>query len=222
MKLSNETVMVLKNFSSINQNLVIKAGNTISTMSAMKNIVAKAIVKESFPSDFAIYDLNEFLAALSLFSKPELDFSEDFVIIREESSGSKSLKYWFSDPSVVTTPTKEIKMPSTEVSFNFSSDTLSQVQKAAAVIGAPDMALEDGKLKVTDKKNDTANAFDTDLDIVNTLGQKYQFWFKVENLKLLPGSYSVDVSSKKISFFKNNNVNIEYFIALEPESSYDE
>ena len=222
MKLSNETVMVLKNFSSINQNLVIKAGNTISTMSAMKNIVAKAIVKESFPSDFAIYDLNEFLAALSLFSKPELDFSEDFVIIREESSESKSLKYWFSDPSVVTTPTKEIKMPSTEVSFNFSSDTLSQVQKAAAVIGAPDMALEDGKLKVTDKKNDTANAFDTDLDIVNTLGQKYQFWFKVENLKLLPGSYSVDVSSKKISFFKNNNVNIEYFIALEPESSYDE
>ena len=222
MKLSNETVMVLKNFSSINQNLVIKAGNTISTMSAMKNIVAKAIVKESFPSDFAIYDLNEFLAALSLFSKPELDFSEDFVIIREESSGSKSLKYWFSDPSVVTTPTKEIKMPSTEVSFNFSSDTLSQVQKAAAVIGAPDMALEGGKLKVTDKKNDTANAFDTDLDIVNTLGQKYQFWFKVENLKLLPGSYSVDVSSKKISFFKNNNVNIEYFIALEPESSYDE
>ncbi|MBE44836.1 MAG: hypothetical protein CMO16_06650 [Thaumarchaeota archaeon] len=222
MKLSNETVMVLKNFSSINQNLVIKSGNTISTMSAMKNIVAKAIVKESFPSDFAIYDLNEFLAALSLFSKPELDFSEDFVIIREESSGSKSLKYWFSDPSVVTTPTKEIKMPSTEVSFNFSSDTLSQVQKAAAVIGAPDMALEDGKLKVTDKKNDTANAFDTDLDIVNTLGQKYQFWFKVENLKLLPGSYSVDVSSKKISFFKNNNVNIEYFIALEPESSYDE
>ena len=157
-----------------------------------------------------------------MFSKPELDFSEDYVIIREESSGSKSLKYWFSDPSVVTTPTKEIKMPSTEVSFNFSSDTLSQVQKAAAVIGAPDMALEDGKLKVTDKKNDTANAFDTDLDIVNTLGQKYQFWFKVENLKLLPGSYSVDVSSKKISFFKNNNVNIEYFIALEPESSYDE
>ena len=222
MKLSNETVMVLKNFSSINQNLVIKSGNSISTMSAMKNIVAKAIIKESFPSDFAIYDLNEFLAALSLFSKPELDFSKDFVIIREESGESKSLKYWFSDPSVVTTPTKEIKMPSAEVSFNFSSDTLSQIQKAAAVIGAPDMALEDGKLKVTDKKNDTANAFDTDLDIVNTLGKKYQFWFKVENLKLLPGSYSVDVSSKKISFFKNNNVNIEYFIALEPESSYDE
>ena len=222
MKLSNDTITVLKNFSSINQNLVIKSGNSISTMSAMKNIVAKAIIKESFPSDFAIYDLNEFLAALSLFSKPELDFSKDFVIIREEGGESKSLKYWFSDPSVVTTPTKEIKMPSTEVSFNFSSDTLSQIQKAAAVIGAPDMALEDGKLKVTDKKNDTANAFDTDLDIVNTLGKKYQFWFKVENLKLLPGSYSVDVSSKKISFFKNNNVNIEYFIALEPESSYDE
>ena len=223
MKLSNDTVTVLKNFSTINQNLVIKAGNTISTMSAMKNIVAKAVVKESFPSDFAIYDLNEFLAALSLFSKPELDFSDDFVVIKEEGDkGSKSLKYWFSDPSVVTTPTKEITMPSSEVSFTFSSNTLSQVQKAAAVIGAPDMALENGKLKVTDKKNDTANAFDTDLDVENNGGKPYQFWFKVENLKLLGGSYSVDVSSKKISFFKNENVDIEYFIALEPESSYDE
>ena len=223
MKLSNDTVTVLKNFSTINLNLVIKAGNTISTMSAMKNIVAKAVVKESFPSDFAIYDLNEFLAALSLFSKPELDFSDDFVVIKEEGDkGSKSLKYWFSDPSVVTTPTKEITMPSSEVSFTFSSNTLSQVQKAAAVIGAPDMALENGKLKVTDKKNDTANAFDTDLDVENNGGKPYQFWFKVENLKLLGGSYSVDVSSKKISFFKNENVDIEYFIALEPESSYDE
>ena len=113
-------------------------------------------------------------------------------------------------------------MPSSEVSFTFSSNTLSQVQKAAAVIGAPDMALENGKLKVTDKKNDTANAFDTDLDVENNGGKPYQFWFKVENLKLLGGSYSVDVSSKKISFFKNENVDIEYFIALEPESSYDE
>ena len=221
MKLSNETINVLKNFSTINQNLLIKAGKSISTMSAMKNIVAKAEVKEDFPKDFAIYDLNEFLASLSLFSKPELDFNDDFVVIKEEGSNSKSLQYWFSDPSVVTTPKSDIKMPSTEVKFNFSSDVLGQVQKAAAVIGAPDMALENGKLKVTDKKNATANAFDTDMD-VDDGGKPYKFWFKVENLKLLPGSYSVDVSSKKISYFKNNNVNVEYFIALEPESAYDE
>ena len=140
MKLSNETINVLKNFSTINTNLLIKAGKSISTMSAMKNIVAKAEVKEDFPKDFAIYDLNEFLASLSLFSKPELDFSDDFVVIKEEGSNSKSLQYWFSDPSVVTTPKSDITMPSSEVKFNFTSEVLGQVQKAAAVIGAPDMA----------------------------------------------------------------------------------
>jgi hypothetical protein len=157
MKLSNETISVLKNFSTINANLMVKAGSSLSTMSAMKNIVAKADVTEEFPSDFAIYDLNEFLSALSLFGKPDLEFGNDFVIITEEGT-SKSLKYWFSDPSVVTTPSKEISMPSTELTFNLSSDTLNEITKAAAVIGVPDMALSGGKLMVTDKKNSTANA----------------------------------------------------------------
>ena len=229
MKLSNETVTVLKNFSTINQNLVIKSGNSISTMSAMKNIVAKAKVSETFPRDFAIYDLNEFLAALSLFDKPNLDFKEDFVVVTEDGSTNKTLKYWYSDPSVVTTPTKEIKMPSSEVTFTLTSDLLSDVTKAAAVIGAPDMVLEgmdlgSAVLKVADKKNDTSNNYAQHLDIWYDEGDKnvpYKFWFKVENLKLLSGSYNVQVSSKKISYFKNSNVDVEYFIALEPESSYD-
>jgi len=219
MKLSNETVSVLKNFSTINQNLVIKGGNKIATMSAMKNIVAKAEVIEDFPQEFAIYDLNEFLSAISLFSKPELEFENDFVMITEEGT-SKSLKYWYSDPSVVTTPTKDITMPECEVKFNLSSDTLSTVTKAAAVIGAPDMALESGSLKVTDKKNDTANNYALDLD-VDSLSENYKFWFKVENLKLIQGSYDVQVSSKNISHFKNSTGNVEYFIALEPESAYN-
>ena len=219
MKLSNETVSVLKNFSTINQNLVIKGGNKIATMSAMKNIVAKAEVLEEFPQEFAIYDLNEFLSAISLFSKPELEFENDFVMITEEGT-STSLKYWYSDPSVVTTPTKDITMPSTEVTFDISSDTLSEITRAASVIGAPDMVLENGKLKVTDKKNTTANDFALDLgEMSNEVD--YKFWFKVENLKLLPGSYNVEVSSKKISKFTNSNVDVSYFIALEPESSYD-
>ena len=229
MKLSNETVTVLKNFSTINQNLVIKSGNSISTMSAMKNIVAKAEVSETFPRDFAIYDLNEFLAALSLFDKPDLDFKEDFVVVTEDGSTNKTLKYWYSDPSVVTTPTKEITMPSSEVTFTLTSDLLSDVTKAAAVIGAPDMVLEgmdlgSAVLKVADKKNDTSNNYAQHLDIWYDEGDKnvpYKFWFKVENLKLLSGSYNVQVSSKKISYFKNSNVDVEYFIALEPESSYD-
>ena len=218
MKLSSQTINVLKNFSTINQNLVIKEGSNIATMSAMKNIVAKAKVEEDFTKEFAIYDLNEFLSALSLFGTPDLDFQDDYVVITEEGS-AKSLKYWYSDPSVVTTPTKDITMPSNEVKFDFSSDSLAEITKAASVIGAPDMVLEKGKLRVTDKKNTTANDYATELDVPDS-DVDYKFWFKVENLKLLPGSYSVEVSSKNISRFSNSNVDIEYFIALEPESSY--
>ena len=228
MNLSNVTVSVLKNFATINQNLVIKEGSNISTMSAMKNIIASAEVKESFPLDFAIYDLNEFLAALSLFEKPDLDFHIDFVVMTESGSTGKSLKYWYSDPSVVTTPTKEISMPESEVSFTLENDMLINVQKAAAVIGAPDMALEAmssgvALLKVTDKKNATANDYAVQVDINNEDGKDlpYKFWFKVENLRLLSGSYGVEVSSKNISRFVNTNVDIQYWIALEPESSYD-
>ena len=219
MKLSTETISVLKNFSTINANLMVKSGSSLSTMSAMKNIVAKADVSEEFPSDFAIYDLNEFLSALSLFGKPDLEFGNDFVIITEEGT-SKSLKYWFSDPSVVTTPSKEISMPSTELTFNLSSDTLNEITKAAAVIGVPDMALAGGKLMVTDKKNSTANAYETSLD-VGDVAAEYKFWFKVENLKLIPGTYDVQVSSKKISHFTNIKLGVQYWIALEPESSYN-
>ena len=219
MKLSTDTISVLKNFSTINANLMVKAGSSLSTMSAMKNIVAKADVSEEFPSDFAIYDLNEFLSALSLFGKPDLEFNNDFVIITEEGT-SKSLKYWFSDPSVVTTPSKEISMPSTELTFNLSSDTLNEITKAAAVIGVPDMALAGGKLMVTDKKNSTANAFETSLD-VGDVAAEYKFWFKVENLKVMPGAYDVEVSSKKISHFTNTKLGVQYWIALEPESSYN-
>ena len=228
MNLSNETVSVLKNFSTINKNIVIKGGNSIYSISAQKNIIAKATVKETFPQDFAIYDLNEFLAALSLFEKPDLEFRDDFVVITENGSATKSLKYWYSDPSVVTSPTKEITMPECEVSFNLENNMLVNVQKAAAVIGAPDMALEAmsvGKalLKVTDKKNSTANDYAVGVDVNNEDGKDlpYKFWFKVENLKLLSGSYNVAVSSKNISHFVNSNVDINYWIALEPESKYD-
>ena len=224
MKLSNETVTVLKNFSTINQNLVIKSGNSISTMSAMKNIVAKARVQETFAQEFAIYDLNEFLASLSLFNNPDLDFQDDFVVI----SDGAHLKYWYSDPSVVTTPMKEVTMPESEVSFILESSMISDVQKAAAVIGAPDMVLEAmstgiAVLKVTDKKNTTANDYAVKIDVNNEDGKDvpYKFWFKVENLKLLPGTYNVAVSSKNISHFVNTKVDVDYFIALEPESKYD-
>ena len=225
MKLSEHTTSVLKNFASINQNLVIKEGKTISTMSAMKNIVAKAEVDEDFPREIAIYDLNEFLAALSLFTNPVLDFSENFVMITEEGKTGNSLKYFYSDPSVVTTPSSEITMPKTEVNFSLDSSDLSKVQRAASVIGSPDLVLEKNGvgsyLTVKDKKNDTANNYSLDVDVE---GQgDYNFYFKVENLKLMPLTYDVNVSSKNISHFKSQAGNaVEYWIALEPESSYSE
>ena len=218
MKLSDTTVAVLKNYSTINQNLMIKAGSNLSTMSAMKNIVASADVQETFEKDVAIYDLNEFLAMLALFNNPELDFQDNYLVMSEEGS-RKSSTFWYSDPSVVTTLTKDIAMPNPDITFSLSSEELSDVTKAAAVIGAPDMVLDSSGLKVTDKKNDTANAYST--EVVNgTDDMDYKFWFKVENLKLLPGTYDVSVSSKRISHFKNTNVDIEYFIALEPESYF--
>ena len=225
MKLSEHTTSVLKNFASINQNLVIKEGKTISTMSAMKNIVAKAEVDEDFPREIAIYDLNEFLAALSLFNNPVLDFSENFVTITEDGKTGNSLKYFYSDPSVVTTPSSEITMPETEVKFSLDSGDLSRVQRAASVIGSPDLVLEKNGtgsyLTVKDKKNDTANNYSLDVDAEGN--GEYNFFFKVDNLKLLPTNYDVNVSSKNISHFKSQAGNaVEYWIALEPESSYSE
>ena len=222
MKLSSNTTSVLKNFATINQNLIIKEGNTIATMSAMKNIVAKAEVEESFPQEVAIYDLNEFLGALSLFSSPILDFNDSYVMISEESKPTTKMKYFYSDPSVVTTPSKMITMPSEEVKFTMSNDDLSKLKRAAGAIGAPDMVLErkegTSSITVKDKKNDTANNYSLD---VNTIGDgEFNFFFKVEKMKLLDGTYDVEISSKNISHYKNKSFDIEYWIALEPESTY--
>ena len=217
MKLSNNTVQVLKNFASINQNLVIKEGNEIKTMSAMKNIVAKATVEETFPKQVAIYDLNEFLGCLSLFKSPILSFNDTSVTITEENSNSgDSLEYMYSDPSVVTTPSKDINMPSEEVKFILDDITLSKLSKSAGMIGAPDLLLENNKLTVRDKKNDSGNCYSTNVDAQGD--GTYKFYFKTENLKLIPGSYDVTVSSKNISSFKNGKT--QYWIALEPESTY--
>jgi hypothetical protein len=222
MKLSNNTISVLKNYASINQNLVIKEGKEITTMSAMKNIIARAEVEEDFPQEVAIYDLNEFLSCLSLFKSPNLEFETTFVTITEENNPKTALKYFYSDPSVVTTPSKMITMPSNEITFTLDSSTLSNITKAAAVISSADLVLENtngtSSLTVKDKKNDTANSYSMG---VETEGEgNFSFFFKVENLKLIDGKYTVDISSKNISHMKNESTPIEYWIALEPESNY--
>jgi|TARA_B100001113_G_C20968890_1_gene560870 hypothetical protein len=224
MKLSEHTIEVLKNFATINQNLVIKEGSTLTTMSAMKNIVAKADVEESFDKEVAIYDLNEFLASISLFTSPILEFNDGFVTIKEENSPKNSLKYFYSDPSVVTSPNKTITMPSKEVEFTLNGENLNKLKRAAGVIQAPDLVLEkkdaDVFLTVKDKKNDTANTFSIDVD-TKTEGSNFKFFYKVENLKVMEGNYDVEISSKNISHLKSTNKDVEYWVALEPESSYE-
>ena len=216
MKLSNETREILKNYATINSNLLVNQGNKIATMSQMKNIVSVATLPDTFEKEIAIYDLNEFLSALSLFNDPELTFKEQSVRIAQ---GSQDLTYFYSDPSVVTTPKTEISMPSVDASFTLTKDTFNQVMKAAAVLNAPDMVLDIGgdsimDLRVSDRKNDTSNSFSIEVGAESPAKGK-KFYFKVENLKLLPGDYEVEVSEKGISRFKNVNKDVEYYIALE-------
>jgi len=215
MKLSTDTREVLKNYSTINSNLLVNSGNQIATMSQMKNIVSKAVLPDTFETEFAIYDLNEFLSAMSLFDDPELDFGDSSVRI---SQGGQSLNYFYSDPTVVTTPKSDITMPDPDATFTLKQSVFNQVLKASAVLGVPDMVLDVNEtggmnLRVSDRKNDTSNSFSVEVGDGGTPNQK--FFFKVENLKLLSGDYEVLVSSKGISKFKNVNKDVEYFIALE-------
>ena len=220
MKLSDKTISVLKNFSSINQSILFKEGNKLRTISVMKNILAEATVSEDFSKDFGIYDLNQFLNGLSLHSSPELDFANDgYVVIREGRSRSK---YFFADPNVIVTPPdKAITLPSEDVCFELSTDQLDKLLKAAAVYQLPDISAvgEAGviKLVVRDKKNDTSNNHEI---VVGETNSEFVFNFKVENIKVLPGTYEVVVSQKLLSRFTSKNHDLTYYIALEPDSTF--
>jgi hypothetical protein len=221
MKINQNTLDILKNFSEINTNILIKPGTELSTISTMRNIFAKATIAEAFDSEFGIYDLNEFLAVVSSLNKPELNLQDKFMTISAEGSKSK-VKYFYSDPSVIVSPTKEVNMPEADVSFSLSEANLTQLQKMAAILKTPDLALVGEKggdviLKVCDKKNDTSNNFD--IVVGENATADYTFYFKVENMKMISGNYDVSVSSKSISHFKNTKLPIEYWIALEPDSN---
>ena len=220
MKLSDSTLSLLKNFSSINQSILFKEGSKLRTISVMKNILAEATINEEFARDFGIYDLNQFLNGLSLHQKPELDFANDgYVVIKEGRSRSK---YFFADPSVIVTPPdKEISLPSEDVCFELTTTVLEKLLKAAAVYQLPDISAvgEAGvvKLVVRDKKNDTSNAHE---EVVGETDGTFNFNFKVENIKILPGTYDVVVSQKLLSRFTSKNHDLTYYIALEPDSTF--
>jgi len=220
MKLSESTVNLLKNFSSINQSILFKEGNKLRSISVMKNILAEATIAEEFPKDFGIYDLNQFLNGLSLHNSPELDFDNNqFVVIKE---GKMRSKYFFADASVIVSPPeKEITLPTEDVCFQLTSQQLEKLKKAASVYQLPDISAigENGvvKLVARDKKNDTSNDFSI---IVGETEEEFVFNFKEENLKIVPGTYDVIVSSKLLSKFTNQNLDVTYYIALEPDSTF--
>ena len=223
MKINQSTQDILKNFSEINTNILIKPGSELNTISTMKNILAKATINDSFDREFGIYDLNEFLSVVSSLDKPELTLQEKHMTISTEGSRSK-VKYFYSDPSVIVSPTKEVNMPESDVTFSLSESNLTQLQKMAAILSSPDLALIGTKggdvvLKVCDKKNDTSNKFD--IVVGENATANYTFYFKVENLKMISGDYDVAVSSKSIAHFTNTKLPIEYWIALEPDSVFD-
>ena len=221
MKLSDNTLSLLKNFSTINQSILFKQGSKLRTISVMKNILAEATITEEFPKDFGIYDLNQYLNGLALHNNPELNFEADnYVVIKEGRSRSK---YFFADPSVIVTPPeKSIDLPSEDVTFDLSTDQLDKLLKAAAIYQLPDLSVVGGdgvvKVLVRDKKNDTSNDYSV---IVGETESTFSFNFKVENIKILPGTYSVVVSQKLLSRFTNKNQDLIYYIALEPDSTFE-
>ena len=222
MKLSDSTLAVLKNFAGINNSILVKKGTQLRTMSVAKNILAEAEIPEDFPRDVAIYDLNQFLNGLSLHQDPNLDFTEDSHITIKE--GRRRVKYFYADPQVIIAPPeKEINLPTKEVCFQLESSSLEKLVKAAAVYQLPDLSVlgENGEITmvVRDKKNDTSNEYAVN---VGETDKDFEFNFKMENIKIIPGSYDVVMSSKLLSEFTNTQYNLKYFIALEPDSTYNE
>ena len=219
MNISTDTLSVLKNFSDINQNILVKPGNTIQTISTMKNILAEAEVTEKFDSEFAIYDLPEFLRAVESYEKPALKFNGGSNVTIHQ--GEEETKYFFADKSVIVAPTKAINMPDQYVSFTLKKDHFDRLQKQITTLNLPDVAVVgDGKnikLVATDKKNKSSNGWSK---VIGETDKKFNAYFKAENLKIIGDDYDVEISQQKISHFINRNKPVKYWIALEPDSEF--
>ena len=217
MKINKDTLNTLKNFSDINMSIEVKAGNTLRTVSVQKNILAQAEVETTFPQDFAIYEVNRFLGAISLFDNPDFEFGEKSVRIGNDRN---SLNYVYCDPSmIVTPPEKNITVPDPEVRFKLSQDSLSRVLKAGNVLGTPEIVVEGGSpitVRAMDSQNDSSDTFHVNLD--ENTDKTFRFIFKIENFKMIPGDYDVEISSKGIAKFSQNQ--LQYWIATESSSTY--
>ena len=222
MKLSKETIEVLKNFSGINQSIVVKKGNKLKTVNSLKNILAHATVEEDFPKEFAIYDLTEFLGLLSSISEPELTFNKSDVTV---SSDTRKVKYRYADTDYIVKPEKDIDMPESEIKFRLNEDVYISLEKVATILQLHDICLKgcakSGKILLCaiNKKDDSSDDYSE--EVGEGVTKNFNIVMKKENLKIIPGDYDVSISSKGISHFKNVNLDLEYWIALEPTSEYE-
>lgn len=217
-KVSDDLTKILKNFSTINKSIVIEPGNVVSTLSVNKNILAKATVTEEFSKQVAIYDLGVFLGGVSLFDAPVFDLQSDsFVTVQNEKGRSKS-RYYYADPEIIVKPpSKDIQLPSVDVEFDLPQEDLQKLLSASSVYQVPDLCVfsDDEKIQVSvrDKKNDTSNSFSV---IVGETWEEFCYCFKVENLRMIPGNYHVQISKANIALFTNRDYDVKYWIALEP------
>ena len=224
MKISTKTLDVLKNFSEINQSILIKKGKKLKTVSALKNILAHAEVEDDFPQDFAIYQLNEFIGVLSTMNNPDLSFFDKYVKLSQENGACT--KYFYAEPSVVISPEKDITMPSEDINFTLLEKQYNDLLKMSSILQLNDILVKGcsrtGKifLAVTNKKNDTSN--DYSVQVGEGVSDPFKMYFKTENLKMVAGDYNVHISSKGISHFENMIIKLDYWIALEPDSNYGE
>lgn len=221
MKISQDTITILKNFATINQSIMIRKGSKLSTMSNMKNIFASAIVNEEFPIDFGIYDLNRFVGNLLQYDNPTLEWNDAYVLITD---GNRTMKFMKSEESTVNSPPENgIKMPEADVSIELTNKMVSFMNKMSALNDLPDYSLKTDEgtvyFEATDKKDPDSD------EAREPVGEysdgDFQIYFKSENMKLIEGDYDVDVSSKLISKFTNRNKDIEYYIALEADSKFN-
>lgn len=214
MSFQNKTLDIIKNFASINQGLVFKEGNQLKTCSVLRNIYAFAEVPDSFPRNFAIYDLNAFLSVLSLFEKPVIEFKETHILIASEKS---KIKYFYSSPTVVVSPPdKEVKFVDKKLSFVLTDADWRQMQKASSVLRLTKFNVEEGRLNVTGEK-DNSNTFDIAIETTGDGLNGENVFVKIENIKLLPGDYNVEVYTRALRFQSVEDPNLIYFVAVEAE-----
>ena len=224
MELNDKTLAVLKNYATINPNVVINEGNVLKTISEAKNVLSSAELDDTFPKTFGIYDLNEFLNVLSLVDSPNLKLEDNYVLV-SDGSGRTRIKYFYSDIDMLTVPSKDIIMPEAEVSFSFDRETLSRVKRAASVLGHTELSVSVINnvlsLSVVDQNDKTSNVFSIDVDGTYK-NENFNYVFNISNLKMIDDDYRVDISSKLISHFVNEQSGIQYWVALEKTSTYGE